>query len=140
MLDEYIKRFGRLHTDKNKKRWDQRTTFRAPHKPRVLLSVLDRFAEGAIQSNLVEFDSELVELFNVYWHIVKPPSQRGVIGYPLWHLQNDRFWHLLPRPGYEERIEHGGAITSIKQLNIAASLDENLSEITIKTSRLTKLV
>jgi len=96
MLNQYIKKFGRLHTDKNKKRWNQRTTFRAPHKPLLLLSVLDRFAESAIQSNLIDFDDELVALFNIYWQIVKPPSQRGNIGYPLWHLQSDGFWHLLP--------------------------------------------
>ena len=113
MLDKTIKSFSHLHTDKNKKRWNQRTAFRAPHKPLVLLAVLDRISEGAIQSNLIEFDDELVELFNIYWQIVKPPSQRGVIGYPLWHLQSDGFWHLLPRPGYEERIRHGGAMSKV---------------------------
>ena len=82
LIDETIARFGRLHTDKNKKLWDKRTSFRAPHKPLALLSVLDRFAEDAIQTNLIEFDSELVDLSNICWQIVKPPSQRGVVGYP----------------------------------------------------------
>ena len=131
MLNDYITRFGRLHTDRNN-RWTQRLNFRAPHKPLVLLSVLDRISEGAIQSNLFEFDDELVELFNIYWQIVKPPSRRGIIGMPLWHLQSDHFWHLLPRPGYEKRIEHGGAIYSVRQLRAAlfgARLDEDLFQL-----------
>ena len=120
MLDEYITRFGRLHTDKNKNRWNQRTTFRAPHKPLVLLSVLDRVSEGAIQSNLIEFDGELIDLFNIYWRIVDPPSQRGIIGMPLWHLQSDGFWQLLPRPGYEERIQHGKVPGSVARSGVWA--------------------
>ena len=131
MLDKYIKNFGRLHTDKNK-RWGKRLTFRAPHKPLLLLSILDRFAEGALQANLIEFDDDLLALFNIYWHLVDPPSRRGNIGYPLWHLQSDGFWHLLPRPGKEERVRHGGAINSLAALRRAvfgARLDQELYQL-----------
>ncbi|MCZ7671688.1 MAG: hypothetical protein M5U34_33470 [Chloroflexi bacterium] len=36
--------------------------FRAPHKPLLLLSVMDRFAEGAYSTNLIEVDEDLSEL------------------------------------------------------------------------------
>jgi predicted restriction endonuclease len=37
-----------------------------PHKPLLLLAVLDRFAEGSFKSNLIEFDDDLNELFALY--------------------------------------------------------------------------
>ncbi len=129
MLADYVSRFANLHTNRNPAHWTASTTFRAPHKPLVLLSVLDRFAEGAVPANLIEFDEDLIELFNIYWSIVEPPSQRADIVKPLWHLQSDGFWHLLPRPSFEERVRSGGAITSLGLLRKAvfgARLDDEL--------------
>lgn len=129
MSSSYRKAFRSLNTDKSKSRWDQRTQFRAPHKPLLLLAVLDRFAEGAYQTNLIEFDDDLSELFAIYWTLVDPPSLRGNIAMPLYHLQSDGFWHLLPREGYADRLKYGGKIHSIRKLRetvYGAKLDEEL--------------
>lgn len=132
MIAKYIEHFSRLKTDKSKSRWDERTTFRAPHKPLLLLSLLDRFAEGAYPTNIVEFDEDLSELFAIYWALVDPPSVRGNITMPLYHLQSDKFWHLLPREGFEDRLMFGGKIHSITKLRetvYGAKLDEALFEL-----------
>ena len=46
-----------------------------------------------LQTNLIELDTELVELFGLYWGRVRPPSQRGHVTYPYYYLQSEGFWH-----------------------------------------------
>jgi len=48
MLDKYLKSFSRLRTDKISKRWSALTTFQAPHKPFLLLSIMDLIAQKSI--------------------------------------------------------------------------------------------
>jgi len=43
-LSQYLKSFSRLRTDKNRKRWSALTTYQAPHKPFLLLSIMDLIA------------------------------------------------------------------------------------------------
>lgn len=50
MLDRYPRMFGNLRTDKNRKRWSALTCFQAPHKPFLLLSVMDLIAQGRISA------------------------------------------------------------------------------------------
>ncbi len=129
MCEHYIQAFGKLKTSKSG--WDERTTFRAPHKPLLLLAIFDRFAEGAYSANLIEFDDDLSELFTIYWALVDPPSVRGNVAMPLYHLKSDGFWHLLPREGHEDRLKHGGKIHSIRTLRqtvYGAKLDNDLYE------------
>lgn len=139
MPTNYVSHFVNLHTDRNRTHWTASTTFRAPHKPLVLLSILDRFAEGSIHTNLIEFDEELIDLFNIYWSIVEPPSKRADVVKPFWHLQSDGFWHLLPKPGFEDRVTKGGAITSMGRLREAvfgAQLDKELfSQLQLEKER-----
>ena len=129
MMSVFTETFGKLKTDKSKKRWNNQTTFRAPHKPLLLLAIFDRFAEGAYSANLIEFDDDLSELFTIYWALVDPPSVRGNVAMPLYHLKSDSFWHLLPREGHEDRLKHGGKIHSIRKLRetvYGAKLDDDL--------------
>lgn len=132
MNEHYIKAFSDLNTDKAKSRWNEQTFLRAPHKPLLLLSVLDRFAEGAYSANLIELDEDLSELFAIYWSLIDPQSVRGNIAMPFYHLTSDKFWHLLPREGYEERLKYGGKIHSIRKLRetiYGAKLDDDLHEL-----------
>ena len=63
-LDQYLKSFSRLRTDKNRKRWSALTTHKAHHKPFLLLSIMGLIAQGAITENFIEPSFELVETFN----------------------------------------------------------------------------
>ena len=47
-LAQYLKSFSRLRTDKNRKRWSALTAHQAPHKPFLLLSIMDLIAQGSI--------------------------------------------------------------------------------------------
>jgi putative restriction endonuclease len=129
MLEKYIERFRKLHTDVSPTRWSATTRHRAPHKPLLLLAVIDLFAQGSITTSLVEFTSELGELFTLYWARVMPPDHRGNIALPFFHLKSDGFWHLVPRPGKGNFLVATRQIRSANQLRdtvLGARLDDEL--------------
>ena len=95
-LDRYLQAFSNLRTDKSRARWPALTTYRAPYKPLLLLSVLDLAAQGALPVNLVELTPDLGDLFARYWQQVMPPDRRGSLAMPFFHLRSDGFWHLVP--------------------------------------------
>ena len=62
----YVDAFRKLNTSKSRSVWDVSTLYQAPHKPVLLLSVLDLIAEGSINLNLIELSPERGELFDIY--------------------------------------------------------------------------
>ncbi len=127
MFDRYQKIFGSLRTDKNRNRWSAETCFRAPHKPFLLLSVIDHIAQGTISKNFIEPGFGLAETFAGYWSKTIPLGSKGLIAYPFYHLESDGFWRLLPKPDAE--IVSGKAISSLTRLRglyLGASLDKDL--------------
>ena len=127
--DYYAVRFARLRTNRNRNVWSEVTAHQAPHKPILLLSVLDLFDSGEISSNLVEISDDLAELFGRYWERVLPFTRPGNLALPFFHLRGDGFWHLLPR---HESTSVGSQITSLARLReavVGARLDENLYDL-----------
>jgi putative restriction endonuclease len=129
VLESYIKRFAELHTATSRAGWTASTRHCAPHKPLLLLAVMDLFAEGSIGANLIEPTPELGELFTLYWARVAPFGQRGNLALPFFHLRSDGFWYLVPRPGKEAILTAARQIRSINQLRetvLGARLDDEL--------------
>jgi putative restriction endonuclease len=129
---DYARRFARLRTDKSHSRWPATTSNRAPHKPLLVLSVLDLFEQRIVESNLIELTPDLGELFSQYWAKVLPFDRRGNIALPFFHLRSEGFWHLLPEPGKEEALSAAAQIRSLSQLRemiIGARLDETLYQL-----------
>ena len=128
-IDDYARRFARLRTNRNRKVWSGITAHQAPHKPLLLLCVLDLLDSGEISSNLVEITDDLTELFGRYWERVLPFGRPGNLALPFFHLQGDGFWRLLPR---HENARIGSQITSLTRLweeVIGACLDEELYDL-----------
>jgi predicted restriction endonuclease len=98
MLERYVQNLSHLRTDKNRKKWSPLTRHQAPHKPFLLLSVLDLVAEGAIQKNLIAPSLDLVETFNGYWSRIMPSGTKGNMAHPFPCLKTDGFWHPSPIP------------------------------------------
>ncbi|MFO7461432.1 MAG: hypothetical protein R6X07_12500 [Desulfatiglandales bacterium] len=71
--------FANLLTDKNRMRWSALTCHQAPHKPFVLLSVMDLIMLGQVTKNFIEPSLELVDTFNLYWNRASysPPRHGG---------------------------------------------------------------
>ena len=103
-LAQYRKRFSRLRTYKDRKKWSAITAFQAPHKPFLLLSIMDLIVQGSITENFIEPSFELVETFNGYWNSIMPLGSKTSMAYPFPRLKTDGFWHLIPNPGYKKQI------------------------------------
>jgi putative restriction endonuclease len=51
MSIDYLNKLTRLRTDKNRHRWTEATAFRAPHKPLLILLVLNLGSIWEIRNN-----------------------------------------------------------------------------------------
>ena len=132
VVDDYATCLAKLRTDTSPARWSAKTRHRAPHKPLLLLALMDLLAEGSITANLIELTPDLGELFTLYWAQVMPPDRQGNLALPFFHLQSDGFWHLMPRPGNEAFLAAARQIRSIIQLRdtiLGARLDEELYQL-----------
>jgi putative restriction endonuclease len=126
-IDCYLKLFANLRTDKNRNRWTAATAFQAPHKPFLLLSILDLVAQHVITSEFIEASFELAETFAQYWQRVLPFSPTGKMAYPFFHMSGEPFWKLVPRPSVQPPT--GRVISSMKKIReiyLGAKLDKEL--------------
>ena len=114
-LKDYLDDFAFLRQDKNSDRYPEASRHASPHKPLLLLSVIDQVATGEPPENHFRIEPSLSDLFRDYWRIVMPPEQPPNIVMPFFHLQSEGFWHLIPTPGSEEKIEPPGRLTTIRQ-------------------------
>ena len=127
MLEKYLQMFANLRTDKNRKRWSALTCFQAPHKPFVLLSVMDLIAQGQITNSFIEPIFELLDTFNLYWARIMPLGTKGNMAYPFPRLKSDGFWYLVPNPGYESKIGMDfDSMTRLRQVCAGARMDDEL--------------
>lgn len=130
-LAYYLHKFTHLRTDRTGG-WTAATLGQAPHKPFLLLSVLDLFAQGRLSTNLIEITPELGELFAAYWSKVMPSERRGNLALPFFHLRSSSFWHLQARPGMEAALEATRQVDTLNQLGkliLGARLDEELYQL-----------
>ena len=119
ILQNYVQRMERLRVD--------RAHGVAPHKPLLLLAVIELIEQGQIHENRIHLSPDLAETFIRYWSTVT--NRRPNIALPFFHLRGDGFWHLHPNPGYETALNVASRIRGISRLRevIAyASLDDDL--------------
>lgn len=77
----------------------------APHKPILLLTLLDLMDSGIVTENRFYVNSDLVGAFHENWALLVNTGHQEDFTQPFYYLQNDKidrskFWHLLPKPGY----------------------------------------
>ncbi len=86
-LHKYLHAFGHLHRNKGL----------APHKPVLLLSILDEIGRGHITDNEIVLTTELVAAFREYWQVLPLPPGNWLerIYLPYRYLIQDGFWELI---------------------------------------------
>ena len=68
----------------------------APHKPVLLLAVLDEIERGAVADNLIRITPELAATFRAYWDALIPVATwKKRMVYPFRYLLRDGFWELV---------------------------------------------
>ena len=79
MLDKYLKKYSKLRTDRGVSRFPAATNHSAPHKPFLLLAIMDLIAQGLITNNFIEPSFELVDTWNGYWSAAMPIGHRSTV-------------------------------------------------------------
>jgi putative restriction endonuclease len=130
MLEDYIHKFSSLRTDRGRNRYPAYTLYGAPHKPFLLLSIMDLVAQGSITKNFIEPSFELLDTFNTYWNSIMPPGTKTSMAYPFPRLKTDGFWHLIPNPGYENQINIDfSSMTRLREVCAGAKMDDELFQL-----------
>lgn len=112
-LGRYLGMFGNLNRRPSKEHGA------APHKPILLLAVLDEIERGAYPSNFITITPELVASFRAYWRVLVPPVYwQEKMAYPFRHLLQDGFWELV-KDGHSLTSSQIGDIYTIGQLEKA---------------------
>lgn len=89
-------------------RRDKSGSHERPHKPALLLSIIDLVDRGVITRNEVPLSDELVKTFKRYFAVVSRENDQPTIQNPYFHLCGDKFWQLVPVAG-ESAIYKTGA-------------------------------
>lgn len=99
-----------LHSDTSH-HWPEETKGRAPHKPFLLLSVMDGIEQGWIEDNNIELSQSLVETFFTYWNAVMGEERITTIALPFFYMKSEPFWDLIykeNKPEYQTAPSLGG--------------------------------
>lgn len=100
-----------------------------PHKPVLLLALLDLFEQGLVKSNQITFSPDLLELFNEYFKAVASADDKPTPLNPFFYLRSEGFWHLHPRPGQEtvlKVLRNPPGIRALQEISDYVRLDEEL--------------
>ena len=94
---DYIEAFSNLRTNNKYGR-------KSPHKAVLLLTVIEMFEENIWTDNEIFYNDELKQMFLKVWNKALPqePLFHPEAYLPFWYLQNDSFWHIVPKRGHED--------------------------------------
>ena len=108
-LQKYIQKMERL------RRGEKGSEGPAPHKPLLLLAVIDLIRQGQIDENKIFPSPDLAEIFLKYWSKIIV-GRNPNFAMPFFHLKGDKFWHLSPNTGQEDRLKKVRRIRKISDL------------------------
>ncbi|BCA78921.1 HNH endonuclease [Desulfuromonas sp. AOP6] len=115
--------------------WTEATKRKAPHKPILLLAVLDLVHRGVVTNPFIDVTADLVELnelFNLYWRRVVPLGQTSSIAFPFSRLAREPFWELVPQPGKTVSsaiINNTSSVSYLRKYALGAKLDDELFQV-----------
>ena len=111
-LQDYIQRL------KNLNRSPRGNNRYAPHKPFLLLAVIEMIKRSEIVENTIPMSDSLIALFGRY--ISLTPGWNPTTYNPFFRLQNNGFWHLYPielrdsaPPSSDDQLQRAGAYAEL---------------------------
>ena len=102
---------------------------RAPHKPILLLSIIQLISKGIIPTNRIFITSDLLLSFRQNWKILVDTNHTNNFSLPFFHLRSEPFWYLVAKPGKEIVTTSSKSIKSFKSLSDSiafAEIDKDL--------------
>jgi putative restriction endonuclease len=110
------------------------TTFgKAPHKPILLLAVVDGFEKGYLWGKEVPISEELLTSFHDYWKLLVDTGNDANFSLPFFHLGSEKsgIWQLKPLGDKEIPVTKSNSIKSFRALRETvecAILSEELAQ------------
>ena len=91
--EEIISSIQHLNVNKDSTTWDNRTYQLAPHKPILLLSIMDGIEIGWISEPRISLSSkqDLIETFFRYWNQVMGKERITTMALPFYHMSSEPF-------------------------------------------------
>ena len=120
-LNYYLLKFKQLRRD--------RKNGGAPHKPILLLSVINLFEVNPSQTRQIYITPELISFFKSNWAKLVDSNHHMLFVLPFFHMKSDGFWRLKANSGCEKWLEAKSAMKSFSSLNSAvqcAEIDDEL--------------
>ena len=131
ILDYYKEKIKTLRIDRSKGP--------APHKPILLLSVIELIEYGKISENKILPTPLITSTFLKYWSKLNPSTHTPNVALPFFHLKSEGFWHLYPNKEHENTFKYinsAKTFSKLRDLINHASLDADLfSLLSNKTYR-----
>ena len=98
----------------------------APHKPILLLAIMDLVECEIIMLPQIELSEALIAAFKWNWahHVSQKARFKPVIGTPFYHMSGELFWRLVPKdPSYAPNTTN---ITTLREHYEYAEIDPEL--------------
>ena len=105
---------------------------KAPHKPVLLLSVMELVNKRIVTENRIFLSIELERLFFQQWdrYVGESAIFQAIIDTPFWHLASESFWTLHLPDGNPIDINETRPLSSSRlRAGVYASLDEGLWDL-----------
>ncbi|MEQ8523930.1 HNH endonuclease [Gracilimonas sp.] len=118
--------------------WDEKTKGRAPHKPFLILSILDGISEGWIDSPEIDPNQELANHFFEYWDRIMGTDRTTTVALPFFHMNSEPFWNLKYKSG-EKPFTYSPSWGAVKERIAYAEINEDLFNLVVNAEERNKI-
>ncbi|WP_121666194.1 HNH endonuclease [Mesonia aquimarina] len=125
-INKYIAQLTQLNRDYSK------GLGKAPHKPVLLISVIELIAKQEITGNRIFITGELVLAFKNNWKKLVTTGHTANFALPFFHLRSEPFWELVTKPGKQIPLTKSRSIKSfpkLKETLAFATIDQALFQL-----------
>jgi putative restriction endonuclease len=96
----------------------------APHKPVLLLAVLELVRKGDVYTNRIEITPELVLEFKSIWSKLVITQHTANFALPFFHMKSEPFWRLVTNAGMTIPVTSSNSIKSLGALKESVAFAE----------------
>jgi putative restriction endonuclease len=133
LVQKYKKQFQSLNRATNK------DLGKAPHKPILLLSIIQLIHKGEILVNKVFITGELVIAFKSNWSRLVETNHTPNFSLPFFYLSSEPFWRLVYINGLSDKKEKISSLGKLKSKIAFAEIDKDLFELLLNPITRTEL-
>ncbi len=102
---------------------------KAPHKPILLLSIIQLIHKGTIQTNKIYITGELVIAFKSNWGRLVKTNHTPNFSLPFFHLNSEPFWRLVFTNSLIDKNEKINSLGKLKSRIAFAEIDKDLFQL-----------